>query len=191
MPRDSTDTRRRILDAAVAEFSAFGLAGARVDRIALDAGANKRSLYLYYESKDGLFNAAMHRVISEMVEAVPLTPDDLPGYAGRVFDYVLAHPEAVRMILWGKLERPSAGSDLAADYAAKVTAMAKAEDSSAIGLPPTDLIVLVYGLTIAWLTSPDGLLEADGSDPRSPQRLAAHRVALVEAARRLVAPAAA
>jgi len=56
-------------------------------------------------------------------------------------------------------------------------------------LPPTDLLVLVYGLISAWFTNPDDLLSADGSNPRSPDRLAVHRAALVEAAARLVAPA--
>ena len=37
-------TRRRILEAATAEFAAKGLAGARVDEIAARAGANKRMI---------------------------------------------------------------------------------------------------------------------------------------------------
>ena len=38
--RDAEASRARILDAATAEFAAFGLAGARVDRIADAADAN-------------------------------------------------------------------------------------------------------------------------------------------------------
>jgi AcrR family transcriptional regulator len=190
MARDSSATRQRILDAAIAEFSAYGLAGARIDRIAETADANKRALYLYFTNKEGLFQAAFERVIADLVEAVPLTEDDLPGYAGRVFDQLLEHPEALRMGLWRKLERPGASAERAAVYAEKVQAMGGVGGAaSTSGLPPTDLIVLVYGLAQAWLTSPDDLLAADGSDPRSPERLAIHRAALVEAARRLVAPA--
>lgn len=44
-------------------------------------------------------------------------------------------------------------------------------------LPPTDLLVLVYGLISAWFTNPDDLLSADGSDPHSPERLAIQRAA--------------
>jgi len=185
--RDSTDTRARILDAAVAEFSAFGFAGARIDRIAESAAANKRSIYVYYENKEGLFNAALHRVLSAFVEAVPLTEEDLPGYAGRAFDYLIAQPETVRMSMWRKLERPAAGPAQGEEYAGKIAAMARREPRNE--LPPTDLLVLVYGLISAWFTNPDDLLSADGSDPRSPDRLAIHRAALVEAAARLVAPA--
>ncbi len=41
MVRDAEATKKRLLDAAAAEFAEFGIAGARVDRIALAAKANK------------------------------------------------------------------------------------------------------------------------------------------------------
>ena len=189
MARDSAATRNRILEAATGEFAAYGLAGARIDRIAEAAGANKRSIYVYFGSKEGLFTAALNRVISDLVEAVPLTEEDLPGYAGRMFDYVLAHPEALRMSMWRHLERPAAGPDAADVYARKVEAMTGGRGGLApSGLPPTDLLVLVQGLTSSWLLSPLDLLAADGADPYSADRLASHRAVIVEAARRLSAP---
>ena len=189
MARDSAATRNRILEAATEEFAAYGLAGARIDRIAEAAGANKRSIYVYFGSKEGLFTAALNRVISDLVEAVPLTEEDLPGYAGRMFDYVLAHPEALRMSMWRHLERPAAGPDAADGYARKVEAMTGGRSGLApSGLPPTDLLVLVQGLTSSWLLSPLDLLAADGADPYSADRLAAHRAVIVEAARRLSEP---
>lgn len=190
MPRNAAATRERILTAAITEFTDFGLAGARIDRIAETAEANKRSIYVYFESKEGLFNAAIHRVITELTAAVPVTEHDLPGYAGRMFDYLLDHPQAVRMSLWRLLERPSAGPDTTAEYAEKVERMA-ARDRDAVApdqIRPSDLIVLVLGLASSWLTSPQELLAADGSDPRSPARLLAHRAAVVEAARRVCEP---
>ena len=57
--RDPERTRARILEAATAEFAHYGLGGARVDRIAQRAGANKRMLYYYFGSKDDLFLAAL------------------------------------------------------------------------------------------------------------------------------------
>jgi AcrR family transcriptional regulator len=44
LPYDSA-TRARLLDAAYAEFSERGLAGARVERIAAVASANKQAIY--------------------------------------------------------------------------------------------------------------------------------------------------
>ena len=57
-PRDSAATKRRILDAATAEFAHFGLAGARVDRIAERAGANQQLIYAYFRSKEELFETS-------------------------------------------------------------------------------------------------------------------------------------
>ncbi len=186
MPPTAVPTRDRILDAAVAEFSAYGLAGARVDRIAAAAAANKRAIYEHFSDKEGLFDAALDHVRGALEVGVPLTEDDLPGYAGRLFDYFVQRPQAVRMNQWRVLERPGTDPDEDAMYATKVAAMRDGVD--AIG--PVDLIVLVGGLTIAWFSAPDGLLAADGRDPRSAARVAAHRAAVVEAARRLVTPAA-
>ena len=188
MPRDASATRARILDAAVAEFSARGLAGARIDRIAEAAAANKRLIYVHFGSKDGLFDAALDHVLSAMVAVVPLTEDDLPGYAARMFDYLLDRPEAARISAWRKLERPGAGPDDGELFTSKVAAMARGPQGSASGLDPVDLVIFVTTLGSAWFVAPDGLLAADGRDPDSPERLAAHRAALVEAVRRLVAP---
>ena len=49
----------RILEAAKQEFAAHGLAGARVDRIAAKAGANKRMLYYHVGNKDDLYLAVL------------------------------------------------------------------------------------------------------------------------------------
>jgi TetR/AcrR family transcriptional regulator len=51
--------RARILEAALKEFSAHGLAGARTDQIAAAAGVNKALLYYYFESKENLYTAAL------------------------------------------------------------------------------------------------------------------------------------
>ncbi len=58
----ATETRSRILEAALQEFSAFGLVGARTERIATAAGVNKALLYYYFESKDNLYLAAVELI---------------------------------------------------------------------------------------------------------------------------------
>ena len=57
--RDPAKNQERILKAATAEFARHGLGGARVDRIAARAGANKRMLYYYFGNKEDLFLAVM------------------------------------------------------------------------------------------------------------------------------------
>jgi len=186
MSRDSAATRTRILEAAIEEFSDFGLAGARIDRIAEAAAANKRSIYVYFESKEKLFDSALHHVLSKMIEEVPLTEGDLPGYAGRLFDYHLVQPQGFRMSTWRQLERPASGPDAGDMYAKKIAALARGAKRP---IAPADLLVLINGLAYSWLLSPGDLLRADGSNPESAARLAQHRTAIVEAARRMCEPA--
>src|SRR5215470_5886548 len=57
--RDPEGMRRRILEAAKQEFAAHGLAGARVDRIAAKADANKRMLYYHVGNKEDLYLAVL------------------------------------------------------------------------------------------------------------------------------------
>jgi TetR/AcrR family transcriptional regulator len=58
----SAETRARILDAALKEFSSLGLAGARTEQIATAAGVNKALLYYYFDSKEKLYLAALEMV---------------------------------------------------------------------------------------------------------------------------------
>ena len=93
MPPDSTATKARLLDAALTEFAEHGIAGGRVDRIAEQAGANKRLIYVYYGNKEQLFETVVGQALGELADAVPFTPDDLPGYAAALFDHLIGHPQ--------------------------------------------------------------------------------------------------
>jgi AcrR family transcriptional regulator len=64
--RDPEATRAAILTAATEEFAAFGLGGARVDRIAERAGINKRMLYYYFGQKEDLFLAVLERAYAKI-----------------------------------------------------------------------------------------------------------------------------
>ena len=70
--RDAEATKARILDAASAEFAEHGIAGARVDRIAAAADANKSLIYAYFGNKDGLFDAVFEALVASTVEEVPI-----------------------------------------------------------------------------------------------------------------------
>ncbi|MFC0454189.1 TetR family transcriptional regulator [Rhodococcus jostii] len=97
-------TRDRILAAAKEEFARYGVAGARINRIAEAARASKDRLYAYFDSKEALFAAVIEQWIAETTEQTALRGDDLPGYAGRLFDDYVAHPENARLQEWADLE---------------------------------------------------------------------------------------
>src|ERR1700730_16938075 len=105
LKRNAEATRERILDAAMAESSAYGIAGARVDRIAKTAGCNKNLIYIYFENKETLFTTVLEKNILRVYEDLAFTPEDLPGYAMRVFDFAMAHPDLMRLMVWSSLEQ--------------------------------------------------------------------------------------
>ena len=181
MPRDADATRSRILTAAIDEFSARGLAGGRVDRIAAAADANKRAIYDYYGSKEQLFDVAVRQVTDQLIAALPLQRNDLPGYVGSLFDYLLAHPEAQRLLSWRRLERPEAVPQLAAKFVHDL----EVGNGRAVDQGVLNLAILSIGLANAWDLAGTDLVRAAGGNPNSKQWIAAHRAAAVDAARRL------
>lgn len=167
--RDAAATRRRLLDAATAEFAAHGIAGARVDRIAAAARSNKAQMYGFFGSKDGLFDAVLAEHFDVIVNAVPVDGTDLPGYATALYDAYLDHPEVVRLATWCRLERHPRG-DLFADGVdhsrPKVATIAAAQRSGHVdaGLDPADVLSLVVAMAMTW--SPASILiAADVDDP--------------------------
>ena len=103
--RDPNKTREAILQAAQDEFAAKGLFGGRVNQIAKDAKANKRMIYHYFGSKEGLYLAVLERVYAGLRgEEQTLDLDHLePGMAIQRlvefnFDYSRAHPEMISLI---------------------------------------------------------------------------------------------
>jgi TetR/AcrR family transcriptional regulator len=103
--RDPDRTREAILVAAQDEFAAKGLAGGRVNIIARKAGANKRMIYHYFGSKEGLYLAALERVYEGLRgEERTMHLDHLaPEVAIRRlvefnFDYSRTHPELISLI---------------------------------------------------------------------------------------------
>ncbi len=52
---DKNSTQTKILNTAIQEFAEYGKAGARVDRIAKNAGVNKAMIYYHFNSKDNLY----------------------------------------------------------------------------------------------------------------------------------------
>ncbi|MET8961375.1 TetR family transcriptional regulator [Streptomyces sp. NPDC004074] len=178
MPYDSAATRARLLDAAYHEFSERGLAGARVDRIAAAASANKQAIYAYFGSKDNLFDAVLGDRLSVLADTVPYTPDDLPGYAGALFDALNANPDLLRLTRWRALERDDATPGEIESHLEKAVAL-----RTALGLPDDrtaiDVLEIVVTISTAWTGVPEGLRAVGGEDPV--KRQAAHRAMVVAA----------
>lgn len=187
--RDSAASKGRLLVAATNEFAERGIAGARVDRIAAAALANKRLIYDYFGDKDGLFDAVMDALFERIIDAVAIDATDLPGYAGRLFDYAIEHPELLRLTTWARLEgrlSPTARERSARSYRHRLENIAVAQLSGDIPstFTPAQLLTLIESISVGWITTTSIALGADG-DPS--QNHKAHHAAVVEGVRRLLA----
>lgn len=58
----------QILTVAVEEFAAAGYAGASINVIAARAGISKPLVYQYFDSKDGLYLACLHRIAGDLFD---------------------------------------------------------------------------------------------------------------------------
>jgi AcrR family transcriptional regulator len=183
--RDSAATRQRILQAATAEFAAHGLAGARIDRIAKRAGANKQLIYAYIGDKEELFDATLEANIEVLVDSVPFDADDLPSYARRLRLFNIANPDLVRLVLWHSLERPGRIallplSQSSGAHKAKAIAAAQAAGRIDASLPPDAILQHVLALVHAnMLDTVHGPTVEPGADADD---------GLEEAVRRIVDP---
>jgi AcrR family transcriptional regulator len=190
--RDPERTRARILEAAKAEFAAHGLGGARVDRIAQMADANKRMLYYYFGNKDDLFLAVLEDAyahIREAEKALRLTEIDPPEAIRRLvaftWDYYLEHPEFMTLLNSANLHRArhlekstkvrSMHSPFVAMIEEVLERGRKAGDFRA-GVDPVQLYVSIASLTYFYLGNIHTLSAIFGRDLLSP-RAKAERLA--------------
>jgi len=92
------ESRAAILQAATAEFSEHGIAGARTDAIARAAKVNKALLYYYFKDKETLYGAVLDHAFSGMKEKIfHVLDSDLPSreklmsYVGAYFDFIASN----------------------------------------------------------------------------------------------------
>jgi AcrR family transcriptional regulator len=190
MARDSDETKRRIFEAATAEFGTHGIAGARIDRIAEAACANKQLIYAYFGSKRELFDAVVSEHLSRLVDTVPFDAANLPEHAGGVFDFMAEHPELARLNSWHRLDPTEDGRRIPAlekTIRTRTAAVARAQKAGIVSdaIPAAELLAMIGSLASLWIV---GTPEWSPPGATSPRTLRRHRAAVVEAARRLVAP---
>ena len=102
---DAERTRREIFAAARQEFAEHGLSGARVDTIAARMRTNKRMIYYYFRSKEGLYLATLEQVygdirrVEQELDLDSLTPSDaVRRIIEFTFDYQETHPDFIRLV---------------------------------------------------------------------------------------------
>lgn len=181
MKKDSVKTKLRLLDAAKQEFSRFGLAGGRVDRIAKNAGCNKQLIYSYFQNKEGLFAAVYERMVEDVMQKVPFDAEDIPGYVSRIVTLFNENKDIVRLSTWHRLERLAPESEaIRKTSLGKINAVKKAQKNGKLNknIPAAELLALISQLSMAGqLAAPN---EPDTIEFAAPEYI-------IEAVRRLCA----
>ena len=192
MARDGADPQTRILIAARTEFAAYGLAGARIDRIAKSASASKERLYAYYSDKEQLFLEVLELNLREFASDAVLTDHDVPAFAGALFDHAVQHGDHLRMIDWARLETD--GTWMPAlevmlgyrDEQVRRIRLAQAAGRVDASWDPVQLMTLVFGVASAWMHEPGAVL-AYGPDAE-PSVIADRRANVIRAVERMIEP---
>ena len=193
MAWDTEATRRRLKEAATAEFAEQGPDGTTMARIAERAGINKERLYKYFGDKQALFETVLSDELEKLASALsPADLADIGEYAGRLFDYHAAHPELARLLQWeGLMGGPAADeANRTAHYRQKVEAFAAAQRDGTLDdeFDPAHLTFMLTALAAWWLSVPQLARMLTGAEANDPTEHARRRAFVVRAAQRLALP---
>jgi len=186
--RDADRSQLAILASARDEFSARGLAGARMDSIAERAGLNKRLIYYYFGSKDDLFLAVLERVYADIREAEQrLHLDEIdPVEAIRqlvsfTWHYYLEHPEFITLLNSENLhcaahlkrsERIQEMNSPLVQLLDTVLERGRRDKLFRAGVDPVQLYISIASLCYFYLSNNHTLSAIFGRDLRAPKAMA-------------------
>ncbi len=117
--RQRVERRQQMLDAALEVFSAKGFHATSVSDVVEAAGVARGTFYLYFTSKQALFEALVEELILELehgISRVDISPDAPPPFeqlrANVLWLMGLPHarPQMLKLLLW-----EAVGADEAAD----------------------------------------------------------------------------
>ncbi len=200
---DPEQTKRNILDVATQEFSAMGLAGARVDAIAERTNTTKRMLYYYFDSKEGLYEAVLEKVYGDIraleqeLHIGELEPDaGLRRLVEFTFDYHDKHRDFVRLVSIENIHGAKYLEQLKSFKNRNVSILKTIEEllerGAASGafrkdVDAYDLHLLISSFCFHRVANRYTFGAAFGRDPSSPRLRTRHRETIVEAVLRYVA----
>jgi len=196
--RNPVRNQERILQAATEEFARYGLGGARVDRIAARAGANKRMLYYYYGNKEDLFLKVLEARYAHIRRAELglhlLDLDPVQGMRRMVeftWNYYLKHPEFLTLLNSENLHRGrhlKRSRDIAAMHSPLIALLRdlliRGERAGKFrkGVDPVQLYISIAGLGYFYLSNRHTLstiFERDLLAPKSKAERLKHMTELV------------
>ncbi|MEV4527311.1 TetR family transcriptional regulator [Streptosporangium sp. NPDC049304] len=169
--RDPERTKRRIAEAAKAEFSAKGFAGTRVSEIAARAGVNKQLISYYFGGKEGLLKAlTADWQGKESTFAGTSPPPTLPELVRGYVTATVRDRDLARILIWGGLQDDGEeDSALLRDMRDNVEDLRRrqAEGEFPADLDPAYLLLMLFAAADAGAIFPQLVRAICGDDPAS------------------------
>lgn len=173
--RDPERTRERILDAALAEFSAHGYAGARISAIASRAGVNQQLISYYFDGKEGLY-----RVLSGRWQALSaaFNQPDLPIHdvVNNFLRASVDHRPWARLLAWEGLSGSGDDEDPDKYFRAIVDDVRRRQENRELAedLDPVYVLLVLFGAVLAPTVIPQIVRRITGEHADSPEFLSAY-----------------
>jgi TetR/AcrR family transcriptional regulator len=191
------ESRASILQAAAREFAEFGVAGARTDTIAREAGVNKALLYYYFQDKETLYGAVLDNSFAGLKTAVfraldsPLPPGEkIMAYAGAYFDFIASnqlYPRLMQREMMRAREGQSQHIDkIIKNYIqpifARVSEVLKQgiADGEFRAVNPVHFVPSVVAMIVFYFSSAPMMQKIVGFNPLTPDRIAERREAVLD-----------
>lgn len=188
--RDASATRAELIAVATDEFAEKGLAGARVEEIAMRTATSKHMIYYHFGSKDGLYRAVLEQAYQEFrvaegavdYDGLPAV-DALSALVGTTFDVHAAHPAIVRIIMAENINRGQHISsidsfeqrELAVDTMRRILDRGTTEGTLKSGLDPLQVHLTVSALCFHYIANVHTFGHVFEIDAHAPDQLAARR----------------
>ena len=195
MAWDTEETRRRLQQAACAEFTAHGPDGTTMARIAALAGINKERLYNYFGDKRRLFETVLIEELEKLAISLGMNApglDDVGEYTACIFDYHAKNPHLVRLLLWeGLAEGPAVNEAVRKTHYQRTVAIFEEAQRDGIlndDLDPAKLLFLLIGLAAWWFAVPQLARMVTASNGASATERRRRRACVVRAAQHLASP---
>jgi TetR/AcrR family transcriptional regulator len=192
-------TRTAILDAAERLFAERGFEATRLEDVAEAVGIRRASIVYHFRDKAALYDAVLAEVLGGLrgwLEPALLGAGTFPARIERAvsawIDYVAARPSFARLLLREVADatpsRPSRlSSHLRPFFELVKRALAGADPADRPhGVDPVVVASQVAGTAVFFVSAMPALLPGVAFDPLDPARLAALRIEVIGAVRRLL-----
>ncbi|HVN90070.1 MAG TPA: TetR family transcriptional regulator [Candidatus Binataceae bacterium] len=172
--RDLARTRERLLEAALAEFAAHGLAGARCATIARRARVNQRMIFYCFGSKENLYREILRRKFTARADFFESAPEDLAGAILHWYEAGASDLDWVRLLEWEALSTNSSklvGENERREYLKRAFGRLRRAQTAGTLPPELDIAQLhlsIISLTLFPLAFPQMTRLATGLDPTDP-----------------------